>query len=396
MKRFLICLTVLFLAFTFVNCKTGEEGSTLPGGKFNWQDLLSKFGKGKGGKTDVCAGVEQEGNPLYAEYQSWDSGDITRLWLPKDPTDVRIAYGTNASNFAELRFAKTDALKGPNGYPVMVVIHGGAWRADTPLTQISPMADAFSGLGFVSYNIEIVRRGNGLSSVGNINTGGYPATTRNTGAAIDHLRNIAEKYNLDLDRVLVTGHSSGGHLALWAASREVLPPGDPCYVADPLPVKGVISLGSIANMQYAYDGYDPAGGPTAIRVDMKEFLFMDQDASMENILAFVSPWHMLTGEPVGAHSGFVPKFRSAHYVGLHDNPWRVAGLVQYNDTVNAKAPGFSRNYQLPEDSSEYDLIDPCSPNWTQIVKDVYWMLEEDPPCDVTHSVYCPVKGQVPY
>jgi len=338
-----------------------------------------------------------QGGPIYSEYKGWASGDIIRLWLPKDPPDARIAYGTNSSNFAELRFAKTNALKKAAGYPVMVVIHGGAWRADTPLTQISPLADAFSGLGFVSYNIEFVRRGNGLSATGNLNLGGYPATTRNVGLAIDHLRNIADKYELDLDRVLIAGHSSGGHLALWAASREVLPATDPCYVANPLPIKGILSLGSIANMQYAYDGYDPAGGPTAIRVDMKEFIFYEPGDSMDNILAFVSPYHMLTGGPIGAHSGFIPTFRSAHYVGLHDNPWRIAGLVQYDNTVNTKAPGLSRNYQLPEESSEYDLIDPCSPNWPQLVKDSYWMLgEPEPTFDLTHSVYCPVLGQNPY
>ena len=345
----------------------------------------------------VSAASGPQGNPIYSEYKGWASGDIIRLWLPKDPPDVRIAYGTNSSNFAELRFAKTNALKTAKGYPVMVVIHGGAWRADTPLTQISPFADAFSGLGFVSYNIEFVRRGNGLSTTGNLNLGGYPATTRNVGLALDHLRTIADKYELDVDRVIIAGHSSGGHLALWAASREVLPSTDPCYVADPLPIKGVISLGSITNMQYAYDGFNPDGAPANLRPDMKEFIFYEPGDSMDNILAFVSPWHMLTGEPVAAHTGFIPKFRSAHYVGLHDNPWRIAGLLQYHNEVIAKAPGLSKNYQLPNEASEYDLIDPCSPNWPQLVKDIYWMLEEpDPTFDLTHSAYCPVKGQNPY
>jgi dipeptidyl aminopeptidase/acylaminoacyl peptidase len=50
--------------------------------------------------------------------------------------------------------------------------------------------------------------------------GGWPGTFEDVGAAIDHLEVLAEEEPIDLDRVVVVGHSAGGTLALWAAGRE--------------------------------------------------------------------------------------------------------------------------------------------------------------------------------
>ena len=48
--------------------------------------------------------------------------------------------------------------------------------------------------------------------------GGWPATFEDVAAGIDHLAALAAP--LDLARVVTIGHSAGGHLALWAASRD--------------------------------------------------------------------------------------------------------------------------------------------------------------------------------
>jgi pimeloyl-ACP methyl ester carboxylesterase len=50
---------------------------------------------------------------------------------------------------------------------------------------------------------------------------------------------IASQHKLDLGRVVIVGHSAGGHLAMWAAARSRVPKGSPLYVANPLPVRGV-------------------------------------------------------------------------------------------------------------------------------------------------------------
>jgi len=46
--------------------------------------------------------------------------------------------------------------------------------------------------------------------------GGWPGTLLNVANAIDHARELATKYPLDLKRVVITGNSAGGDLALWA------------------------------------------------------------------------------------------------------------------------------------------------------------------------------------
>ncbi len=55
--------------------------------------------------------------------------------------------------------------------------------------------------------------------------GGYPETFDDVAAAVDHLARA--DLAIDLDRVALVGHSAGGHLAAWSASRTSLEPGSP-------------------------------------------------------------------------------------------------------------------------------------------------------------------------
>ena len=354
MKRFLICLTVVFMALAFVNCKTGGEGSSaLPGGgKFNLSDL---FGKGKGKITAPELG------DIDTEYQNYVALDF-RSWLAKERADRRIPYGVERPNFADLRIPKNDKLKTADGYPVLVVIHGGSWAVGATLDQTDPLAEALTDFGIVTWNIEFSRLGN--------TGGGYPLTFLDVGEAIDYLRTLAPKYNLDLSRVLLMGHSSGGHLALWSAGRHKIDPSSPLYVADPLPVKGVISLGGIANMQMAYEGG---------RADMWTFLGVTTAADAEALYPNASPFLLLpTGVP------------TSNFVGSRDDAWRINGLHQYTEQSIALGTP-SHVYDAPG-GSEFDLIDPCSPAWPTIVQELFWLLGEPvPDTDLTKSKFCPLN-----
>ena len=111
-----------------------------------------------------------------------------------------VEYGDDPSQFAELTL--------PGGTPegVVVVIHGGFWRARYDLDLGRPLAASLADHGWAAYNVEYRRVGNG---------GGSPTTLDDVATAIDAL---AEQ-GLDLARVITVGHSAGGHLATWAASR---------------------------------------------------------------------------------------------------------------------------------------------------------------------------------
>jgi len=122
-----------------------------------------------------------------------------------------ISYGPDALQVADLRLPS-----GPGPFPVAVVIHGGCWRASVDnRSGIAGFADALTERGFATWNIEYRRVGDA--------GGGWPGTFQDVAAAEDKLADIAATYPLDLSRVILVGHSSGAHMALWAASRSKLP-----------------------------------------------------------------------------------------------------------------------------------------------------------------------------
>jgi acetyl esterase/lipase len=100
---------------------------------------------------------------------------------------------------------------GPGPHPVVVVIHGGNWRARYGKLVTKPIALDLVRRGVAAWNIEYRRVGRGQG-------GGWPATFDDVAGAIDLLEHVS-RGRLDLSGVRAVGHSAGGQLALWAASR---------------------------------------------------------------------------------------------------------------------------------------------------------------------------------
>jgi acetyl esterase/lipase len=149
----------------------------------------------------------------------------------------RIDYGPDPAQLAEL-WRPAGASKG-----VVVVVHGGFWRARYDLSLGRPLAASLVREGWTAWNIEYRRVGNG---------GGWPATFDDVAAAIDALADVA---GLDTSTVLTLGHSAGGHLAVWAAARGALEPWRPVRV----PVTGAVSQAGVLDLVRAYDAALGAG-----------------------------------------------------------------------------------------------------------------------------------------
>lgn len=113
--------------------------------------------------------------------------------------------------------------------PVAVLIHGGFWKAQYGLELMDALAEDLAARGWAAWNIEYRRLGNG---------GGVPETLDDVGAAIDRLADVD---GLDPSRVVAIGHSAGGHLAAWAATRE-----NPRVA-----VTGVVSQAGVLDLQRA-------------------------------------------------------------------------------------------------------------------------------------------------
>ena len=143
------------------------------------------------------------------------------------PRTVR--YGADRSQFAELSL--------PAGTPkgTVVVIHGGFWRARYDLALGRPLAASLVEHGWAAWNIEYRRAGNG---------GGSPETMDDVAAAVDALADL----DVPLGRVTTVGHSAGGHLATWAASRGRHP-----RWPERVAVTGVISQAGVLDLRAAYD-----------------------------------------------------------------------------------------------------------------------------------------------
>ncbi|QOR69346.1 alpha/beta hydrolase [Ruania alkalisoli] len=142
---------------------------------------------------------------------------------------VRLEYGAAPEQFGDL--SVPEGADQTQARPAVVLIHGGFWQDAYELDLMEPLATDLTGRGYVVWNIEYRKVGE--------SGGGYPGTMADVAAAIDHLAVLAEEHPIDLDRVAVVGHSAGGHLSLWAGTRE-----DP--VVEPVLVVGQAPVADLA------------------------------------------------------------------------------------------------------------------------------------------------------
>ncbi|MCC6897246.1 MAG: alpha/beta hydrolase [Anaerolineae bacterium] len=154
--------------------------------------------------------------------------------LPAVEPDAIFRYGEDENQFVDLYVPQGEGL-----HPVVVLVHGGCWRAMYGAKPLGGICRALNTVGIAVWNVEYRRDGNG---------GGYPQTLLDVARAADLLEKAAVEYPLDLARVISMGHSAGGQLALWLAGRRRLSPNSPIYSADPLPVHGVVCLAGVIDL----------------------------------------------------------------------------------------------------------------------------------------------------
>jgi acetyl esterase/lipase len=140
----------------------------------------------------------------------------------------RHRYGPHRSQRADLHVPD-----GPGPYPVAVTLHGGYWRAKYSKRLMKAVCADLVRRGVAAWNVEFRRIGRGQG-------GGWPATFDDVAAAIDHLAELGDD-RLDLGSVTAVGHSAGGQLALWAATR-----GDPR-----VPVRRVVAMAAVCDVAAA-------------------------------------------------------------------------------------------------------------------------------------------------
>lgn len=260
------------------------------------------------------------------------------------PLPRRIRYGPEQAQFGELYLP---AATGP--WPVVILIHGGYWRARYDLALMDGLATDLAERGYAAWNIEYRRVGD--------SGGGWPGTFLDVSRAADFLRELSASYSFDLERVVSIGHSAGGHLALWLAARPRIPLDSPIAgssitleedrQAAPLPLAGAISLAGVLSLETAWR------------------LHLSNDAVIELLgEGFAdAPERYIAASPAALLPLGVPQ------VLLHGtNDAHVPIEISQAYAREAQMAGDSVTYLELEGIDHFDLIDPRSSAWHMTIE----------------------------
>ena len=225
------------------------------------------------------------------------------LELPPPPGGTRIPYGNDPNQFGELRLPA-----GPGPHPVVIFIHGGFWREKYTLDHAAHACQALADAGYAVWSLEYRRIGQP--------GGGHAGTAADIEVAAGFLASIPD---LDLSRAVAVGHSAGGYLALWLASRGTIP------------LSGVVALAPVADLD---DARKLRLGDGVV----DQFLGGSTPSPMQSIPVPQILVH-------GTNDDVVPFEISRRFAGK-----------SVNSTLTA----------LP-DAGHFEVIDPRSPEWRSVV-----------------------------
>ena len=160
--------------------------------------------------------------------------------------------------------------QGRGPFPVVLDLHGGAWRRKDRLAE-EPMDRAIAASGVLVVAIDLR-----LSD-----EAPYPASVQDANYGVRWLKSRAGEWNGDVSKLGVYGSSSGGHVAQLLALR----PRDPRYTAIPLAsAPGVdASIAYVATRSPISD--------TVARFQQAET--MKREAMIENNRAYFNPWETI-------------------------------------------------------------------------------------------------------
>ncbi len=253
--------------------------------------------------------------------------------LPSTKPALTAAYGTDPLENGDLRMPEG---KGP--FPVVVLIHGGCWTKGFATKQnLAPLASALQARGIATWNIEYRQIGDPGA--------GWPGTFQDWGNGVDYLKVLAKKYPLDMKRVVVAGHSAGGHAALWVAARGKLPKDSSLFAADPLKVKVAVDI----------------DGPGALA----PFVGVDAEICGKPVI------EPLMGGSAKDHADRYAQGTPRDLLPLHVPQYLVASVVLTPDAANdyvakAKAAGDSAQVITLTNTGHFEMIAPGHPEEKQI------------------------------
>ncbi|MEU9505495.1 alpha/beta hydrolase [Micromonospora sp. NPDC048170] len=256
------------------------------------------------------------------------------LSRPAVAPDVTVSYGDHPDQVADLR---VPAGSGP-ARRLVVVVHGGFWRAEYDRRHTDPLAVGLAALGHPVAQVEYRRTGQP--------GGGWPGTLTDVLAGVTELPRLAAGAlpgRVAAGPPLLVGHSAGGHLALYAAATATATVG------------GVLALAPVSDLAEAYR-LDLDAGAVAALLGGGPAEFPDRYAAADPRSLVPVPTRTVVVH--GALDQQVPIAMSREFVAAG----RAAG-------------GDIRLVELPE-CEHYGLIDPESEVWPHVTA-AFRSFEED-------------------
>jgi acetyl esterase/lipase len=266
----------------------------------------------------------------------------------------RLKYGPEDLQFGDLYIPNQ-----PGSHPVVILIHGGYWRARYGLDLMNAFAEDLAKRGYAAWNIEYRRVGNP--------GGGWPGTFQDVALAADFIRKLAPSYTLDLTKVVPIGHSAGGHLAFWLAARPRIPffthnsplagsqlPGENEETTTPLALAGTISLAGVVDLEMAWR------------------LHLSNDAVVELLGGTITsvPQRYIVASPAAMLPLGVPQVL-IH--GTSDDSVPIEVSQTYVNTARSVRDPIT--YLELEGVDHFDVIDPHSDTWAMIINELQRLID---------------------
>jgi acetyl esterase/lipase len=126
---------------------------------------------------------------------------------------------------------------GDGPFPLVVVVHGGAWEAQYNLITAGHLCLVLGDAGIATWNVEYRCCGDP--------GGPWPGAGDDVARAVEFTGELLERFPLDGNRFVLTGHSAGGQLVLWAAKRAQRP---------------VVALAAVSDLRESAERVGPDGG----------------------------------------------------------------------------------------------------------------------------------------
>jgi acetyl esterase/lipase len=234
---------------------------------------------------------------------------------------------------------------GPGPHPLVVLVHGGFWKQEYDRRHTRPMSRALVAAGYVVAVPEYRRVGAGGG-------GGWPTTAEDLARAIDALAGLLDGLGIRTSSTVLTGHSAGGHLALWLAARDTR-------------FDRVVVLAPVADLRAA--DRDGLGGGAA-----RAFLGGGPDEVPDRYDA-ADPIGLLgdsgvaaggSGAEAGEAAGGEHRARLDRIVVVHGTDDDAVPLTQSRALVAAH-PDIT--LRVLEGAGHYDVIDPDSEAWPTVL-----------------------------